>query len=157
MVKQVRFADAEGAWLDGDAERCLALCNRVASDGAASGDAVALLRARALLRLRRAPEAIALLTERFGAAGERREDPVATMLLGTAYARSGDVERGIAVLHDAASTAAVADVELRSEIALGIALARYNAGDLAAAETELHRVDTGTEVVYARALELRER
>jgi DNA-binding CsgD family transcriptional regulator len=155
MVKQVRFADAEGAWLDGDAERCLALCNRVASDGAASGDAVALLRARALLRLRRAPEAIALLTERFGAAGERREDPVATMLLGTAYARSGDVERGIAVLHDAASTAAAADVALRSEIALGIALARYNAGDLAAAEAELHRVDPGTEVVYARALELR--
>ena len=62
----MRFAEAERAWLDGDAERRLALCDRVASDGdeCECDGAVAVLRARALLRLRRAPEAIALLTQR---------------------------------------------------------------------------------------------
>ena len=155
MAERVRFADAQRAWLDGDAERCLALCDRVGNDRIAAGDAVALLRARALLRLRRAPEAIALLTERFGAAEQRHEDAVATMLLGTAYVRSGDVGRGLAVLHEADRSAAVADVALRSEIALGIALAHYGAGRLADAEGELDRVDASSEVVYARALELR--
>ena len=155
MAERVRFADAEGAWLDGDAERCLALCDRVESDGAASEDAVALLRARALLRLRRAPEAIAFLSERFGAAAEHGAKPVATMLLGTALVRSGDIERGLAALHDARRNAGAADIALCSEISLGIALARYNAGDLVDAEAELDRVDARSEIVYARALELR--
>ena len=150
-----RFADAERAWLDGDAERCLALCDLVASDGNAGNEVVAVLRARALLRLRRAPEAIALLAQRTGAAVRRDDDSVATMLLGTAYVRSGAAERGLALLHDASRTASAHDVALRSEIALGIALARYNAGDLAAAERELERVHAGSEVVFARALELR--
>lgn len=150
----IAFADAERAWLDGDAERCLALCARVPSDGGARNDAVVVLRARALLRLRRAPEAIALLTQRAGAT-DRRGDALATMLLGTAYARSGDVERGLALLREAARTASADDVALRSEIALGIALARYNGGDLVSAEHELEHVDPGSEVVYARALELR--
>ena len=47
------------------------------------------------------------------------------------------------------------DLALRSESALGIALARYNAGDLAAAERELEAVDPDSAVVFARALELR--
>ena len=150
-AEAIGFANAERAWLDGDVERCLALCDLVASDG----DALAVLRARALLRLRRAPEAIALLTQR-AAATERGDDAVATMLLGTAYVRGGDAERGLALLHDAARTASADDVALRSEIALGVALARYGAGDLVAAVRELERVDPGSDVVYARALELRD-
>ena len=154
MSEAVRFADAERAWLDGDAERCVALCDRIRTVGAARADGVALLRARALLRLRRAPDAIALLTKRFAASDHRRV-PVATMLLGTAYVRSGDVERGLAMLHDAARNAGPSDVTLCSEIALGMALARYNAGDLDDAEAELAGVDRDSDVVYARALELR--
>ena len=150
----IAFADAERAWLNGDAERCLALCDRVPSDDDGRNDAVAVLRARALLRLRRASEAIALLTQRAGAK-DRREDALAMMLLGTAYARSGDVERGLALLREAARTASADDVALRSEIALGVALARYNGGELVAAEHELQHVDPRSEVLYARALELR--
>jgi len=153
VVGRVRFADAERAWLDGDAEQCLALCDLVVSDGSENDDAVALLRARALLRLRRAAEAIAALVQRFGSDCDQR--PVATMLLGTAHVRNGDAERGLAMLRDAARTAGSADVALRSEIALGVALARYNAGDLGGAEAELAQVDAGSDVVYARALELR--
>jgi DNA-binding CsgD family transcriptional regulator len=69
--------------------------------------------------------------------------------------RSGDAERGLVMLHDAAHHAGASDTTLRSEIALGIALARYNAGDLVDAEAELDRVDRGSDVVYARSLELR--
>ncbi|HYW52896.1 MAG TPA: hypothetical protein VE826_02945 [Dongiaceae bacterium] len=154
-AEAIRFADAERAWLDGDAQRCLALCDHVPSDGDAGDGAVAILRARALLRLRRAPEAIAFLTQRAGATERRTDDVVATMLLGTAYVRGGNVQHGLALLHDAARTASTDDVALRSEIALGIALARYNVGDLVAAERELDHVDPRSEVVYVRALELR--
>ena len=154
MVERVRFADAERAWLDGDAERCVALCDRVRTTSTAGTDGVALLRARALLRLRRAPEAVALLSRRFAPAGQNSA-PVAMMLLGTAFVRSGDPERGLALLHDAARDTGTSDVTLRSEIALGIALARYDAGDLDAAEAELAQVDAESDVVYARALEVR--
>jgi DNA-binding CsgD family transcriptional regulator len=154
-TERVRFSDAEGAWLDGDAERCLALCDRIASDDVASDDAVAVLRARALLRLRRAPEAIALLTEPLAGSQRRPDDAVPAMLLGTAYVRSGDIERGLMMLQNTARNAGAGDVALGSEIALGIALARYSAGDLAAAGHELDRVDPGSDAVYARALELR--
>ncbi|MDP9105926.1 MAG: hypothetical protein M3N49_08330, partial [Candidatus Eremiobacteraeota bacterium] len=61
VVGRVRFADAERAWLDGDAERCLALCDQVSSDSSESDVALALLRARASLRLRRNGDTIAAL------------------------------------------------------------------------------------------------
>jgi DNA-binding CsgD family transcriptional regulator len=150
---QARLAAAERAWFDGEVERCLMLCDDVAGALTISdAERLAILRARALLRLQRAPEALALLTERFGATGERGDNAAAMMLIGTAHVRRGEVERGLAVLHNAARDA---DVALRSEIALGIALAQFNAGDLTGAEAALDRVDPTSDVVYARALEYR--
>ena len=65
------------------------------------------------------------------------------MLLGTAYARSGDVERGLAILGEASRGAAGTDPSIRSEIALGIALAHYQRRDFAQAERALDDVDSG--------------
>ena len=152
---EARLAAAQRAWIEGDAERCLALCDDVADAGGGDPESLALLRARALLRLRREPEALAELTAESGAPREFATSPAARMLAGTGYVRSGEIERGLAVLNEAARDADAADVALCSEIALGIALARYDTGDLAGAETALDRVDSGSEIVYARALELR--
>ena len=74
-------------------------------------------------------------------------------LLGTAYARSGDVERGLTLLEEADVWAT--SVELRSEIALGIALAHYAKRDFARAEDSLAAVDASSLLVHARALECR--
>ena len=155
VVGRIRFADAERAWLDGDAERCLALCDQVVSDSCESDDALALLRARALLRLRRNGDAIAALTAAFGDDGARDATGVAPMLLGTAYARGGDVARGIALLHEASRRATASDVATRSEIALGIALAHYQERDFEASERALDGVDPRSDVIFARALECR--
>ena len=155
VAARVRFADAERAWLDGDAERCLALCDQVPSDGSASDAAPARLRARALLRLRRPADAIAVLTAAFGEDGARDESPLAPMLLGTAHVRGDDVERGLALLHAAALRADAADTATRSEIALGIALAYYRMRDFEGAEDALLDVHPGSDIVYARALECR--
>jgi len=59
-------------------------------------------------------------------------------LLGTAYARSGDVERGLTLLHEA--KASTTSVRLRAEIALGVALAHYARRDFALAERALDAV-----------------
>ena len=148
-----RFDDALSAWFAGDAERTLTLCDQL-GDEAASSRAV-LLRARALLRLRRNREAIVLLEspsfDRTGAG----EAATAAMLLGTAYARSGDVQRGLAILSEAALRADTADIGVRSEIALGIALAHYQRHDFDAAGAALDDVDAAGDIVYARALECR--
>jgi DNA-binding CsgD family transcriptional regulator len=152
---ELNLAAAERAWLDGDAERCLVLSDGLtdAADGA-TAEPLVLLRTRALLRLRREPEALTLLASASASVREIAESPAAKMLAGTAYVRSGELERGLALLRDAAHDADPANVTLCSEIALGIALARYDAGDLDGAETALDRVDARSDVVCARALEL---
>ncbi len=147
------FADAFSAWLAGDAERCLALCDALGADGQTTP--TRLLRARALIRLRRIREAIVLLEAPPRTDAAPSDTLTAAMLLGTAYARSGDVERGLAILADEWTEAATAEPAIRSEIALGIALAHYQRHDLARAESALRDVDSNSDIVYARALECR--
>jgi DNA-binding CsgD family transcriptional regulator len=148
------FDEALQAWLAGDAEGCLLLCERLGDAEAAAPHAM-LLRARALLRLRRSRDAIALLESPPRADATAGEAATAAMLLGTAYARSGDVERGLAILADASRSAAGADASVRSEIALGIGLAHYQRRDFARAEAALDEVGPDSDIVYARALEAR--
>ena len=151
----VRYADACRAWSAGDAERTLELCAQLRSLDAGGTDDVALLHARALLRLRRGGDAIAQLLERFPAAAAGEGPLTARMLLGTAYVRSGEVARGIAILTSAASAATTVPPILRSEIALGIALGAYAQHDFPAAERALEGVDPDSDIVAARAAELR--
>ncbi|HEX3465046.1 MAG TPA: LuxR C-terminal-related transcriptional regulator [Candidatus Elarobacter sp.] len=144
------------SWIAGDAERALTLCDALQADEARSVRAT-LLRARVLLRMRKPREAVALLEALPLAGATADESATAAMLLGTACARGGDVARGLALLHDAALRAANAGVEtaIRSEIALGIALAFYQRREFERAATALDGVDPESGVVYARALECR--
>jgi DNA-binding CsgD family transcriptional regulator len=146
------FDEALRSWLAGDAERALWLCERLAEEDAVSAQVV-LLRARALLRLRRTRETIALIEALDPSGLSPDEKATASMLLGTALTRSGALDRGLAVLRAAA--AEPADRAIRSEIALGIALAHYQRREFAAAGEALDAVDPASEIVYARALEYR--
>jgi DNA-binding CsgD family transcriptional regulator/tetratricopeptide (TPR) repeat protein len=152
---RVRFADAFREWNAGDATACLELCARVRIADRDAARQVGLLQARALLRLRRTKEALALLHELFGAEPRFDGSLTARMLAGTAYVRDGDVERGLAILQDVAVAARDASPALRSEIALGIALAHYARRDFARAEAALDDVDPSSDIVAARAAELR--
>ena len=145
------FDRAFQAWLTGDAERVLQL---LGTKTARTPRAV-LLRARALLRLRRAREAIALLEAIAPDGITPAERATAAMLLGTAYARSGDAERGLGILRAVLNDAGAADPAIRSEILLGIALAHYQRREFEAAAAALDEVDPGSDIVYARALECR--
>src|SRR4030081_2811573 len=103
--------EALTAWLAGDAERTLALYGALDRGEADSPPAI-LLRARALLRPRRTGDAIAVLKSPPLANAAAGDAATAAMLLGTAYARSGDVERGLAILRDAANLPGAADVAI---------------------------------------------
>ena len=146
--------EALTAWLAGDAERTLALSGALDRGEADSPPAI-LLRARALLRLRRTRDAIVALESPSLANAGAGDAATAAMLLGTAYARSGDVERGLAMLRDAANLPGAAGIAIRSEIALGTALAHYQRHDLDASAAALDGVDPASDIVYARALECR--
>ncbi|HZO92583.1 MAG TPA: LuxR C-terminal-related transcriptional regulator [Candidatus Baltobacteraceae bacterium] len=143
------------AWFAGDFEDCLALCERVRPDGIEMRSEIALLRARALLRVARPQEAIDVVRSVFVAHGTLDASLTARMLLGQAYVRLGDAERGLAILEEARGASAAAHPTIRSEIALGIALAHYGVRRLDEAERALDEVSPDADIVHARALEYR--
>jgi DNA-binding NarL/FixJ family response regulator len=143
------------AWFTGDFEGCLALCQRVRPHDVDMVSQLALLRARALLRLQRPDDAIKVVSDVFVAHGTLDASLTARMLLGTAYVRRGDHRHGIAILDEAYRASADAHPTIRSEIALSTALGHYCLRELDAAERALDLVGADADIVHARALEHR--
>ena len=143
------------AWFTGDFEGCLALCDRVRLHDVDMVSQLALLRARALLRIQRPDDAIKVVSDVFVAHGTLDASLTARMLLGTAYVRRGDYERGIAILEEAHRASPNAHPTIRSEIALSIALGYYCLRRLEDAERALDLVSSDADIVHARALEHR--
>ncbi|MBV8369221.1 MAG: response regulator transcription factor [Candidatus Eremiobacteraeota bacterium] len=114
-----------------------------------------LLRARALLRLDSAAEALQVLSDACAVPAGSDESLTLRMLTGAAHVRAGEVERGLQILTDARRDADGAHSTIRSEIVLNVALAHYALRNLDAAEKSLRHVDTKSDIVYARALEYR--
>ena len=127
------------------------LCDALERDRSTATES-ALLRARVYLRMQRADDARVLLAPLLPHTVDENAAEVRT-LLGTAYARSGDVERGLTLLHEA--KASTTSVRLRAEIALGVALAHYARRDFALAERALDAVAPSAAPEHARALECR--
>jgi tetratricopeptide (TPR) repeat protein len=143
------------SWFAGDFERCLALCDRVRANDVDMVSQLALLRARALLRLNRAQEALAVVSAAFIAHGTLDASLTARMLLGQAYIRLGEHDRGLAMLADAYAGAADAHPTVRSEIALNVGLGYYALRKLDEAQAALELVHDGADIVHARAHEYR--
>jgi DNA-binding CsgD family transcriptional regulator len=143
------------AWFAGNFELCLELCDAVRHRDAATRTHLALLRARALLRLDRPDDALRSLQDAAAIPAGTDESITTRMLTGAARVRRGDVEDGLAVLVAAASDARTAHPTIRSEIALNIGLARYAKGDFDAADRVLTTVARDADLVYARAVQYR--
>jgi len=116
---------------------------------------LALLKARALLRLDRPDEARRVLDDASGIPCGSEESVTWRMLSGTAHVRSGDAERGLKTLIAAQNDARRTHSTIRSEISLNVALAHFALEQYDAAERALSHVTASSDIVYARALEYR--
>lgn len=141
-------------WFAGEFERCLVACDAIdAARDDVAGHA-ALLRARALLRLGRAAEALdALGARRWPATGD--EAAAAAMLTGAALIRSNEIARGMEILEALDLDASDVHPSIRSEIALYRALGHFGRRDVEGADRCLSAVSTSADIIFARALEYR--
>lgn len=114
---------------------------------------MALLRARVLLRLGRADKAIDAL--RACAYTPTSIDPYVTakMLLGAAYVRLGQLERGEALLVEASELGRDAHPTIRAELAVNLGIARFALHRYEDAEALLAGVDRGADIIHARAVQ----
>ncbi len=143
------------AWFEGAFERCLELCVAARPRDAESKMHVTLVMARALLRLERPGEALAVLDDAAAIPCKTDEAMTVRMLTGAAYVRRGDLERGLDLLLAAQAEAVGTHRTIQSEIALNIALAQYGRGHFDDAARALNGVEPDSDIVFARALEYR--
>ena len=142
------------AWFAGEYEHCLALCDLVERRLAPLTVDVCLLRARVLLRLGRAGDALHAVECALGPVGLLDASLTARMLQGTALVRLGKIDDGLVILDAAQADAGAggAHPTIRSEIALNRGLAYYGLRDLDAAEAALRGVARDADVIRATAL-----
>jgi DNA-binding NarL/FixJ family response regulator len=152
-------ADARAAWYRGEFELCLTILDRASAFTVhdASTAEAALLRARSLLRTKRAAEARDHLETQIPNFAGVDERYTARMLHATAIARD-DARRGLALLdglmgsaeRDGVHSAIVAEISYFRGLAFWTA-GDYDAADRAAAEAE----GAGADAISVRASELR--
>jgi DNA-binding CsgD family transcriptional regulator len=149
---RVSLDDAFSAWFEGAFEQCLTCCDELDAQGSRLRETT-LLRARALLRIERADEALSALES------IRAEDDVSDgevtrrMLIATARTRLGDVARGLEELYAIQAVMRNPHPAIQSEVALNIGLTQYMLRDLDAADTALDQVAVDTDIIHARSLE----
>jgi tetratricopeptide (TPR) repeat protein/DNA-binding CsgD family transcriptional regulator len=105
------LATARSYWLAGQYERCLATLDEISALTGRTASEALLLRAYALCRLHRFSEVLAILDPEdlvFTAIEDRYN---ARVLIAAALARSGEVDRGLAILEDLAATAPALGVD----------------------------------------------
>jgi DNA-binding CsgD family transcriptional regulator len=116
---------------------------------------LALLRARVLLRLGRGDRAIDVLRSCAFVPADPDAYVSVHMLLGMAFARLGQHERGESLLTQARDLEGEAHPTIRAELLLNRGLAKYFAGNAEEADTLLESVPPNADMISARALEYR--
>ncbi|MDB5073471.1 MAG: Bacterial regulatory protein luxR family [Candidatus Eremiobacteraeota bacterium] len=133
---------------------CLDACDAISDSDSATRAQLALLRARALIRLDRPERALDVLNA-FPWSERGDEATTARMLTGAALIRRNDVKRGLALLNALQDEAQDAHPTIQSEIALNRALGHFCRREVDAADRALDHVATSADIIYARALEYR--
>ncbi len=143
---RVSLDDALSSWFEGAFERCLAQCDVIDAQGDGSREAL-LLRARALLRIDRAAEALRVLERVQPENASSDLDLTRRMLMGAAHTRLEKAERGLEELLELREAMACAHQTIQSEVALNIGLAHYTLRQLSAADAALDEVATGADII----------
>lgn len=146
---------AHQAFFDGSFEACLAACDRIVVRDEPLRFELSLLRARVLLRLDRADKAVEALRSCAYTPTSLDGLLTAEMLLGTAYVRLGQHERGEVLLRKAYERRASAHPTIRAEVTLNLGIARYFMKRADEAEELLSDVPANADIIRARALEYR--
>jgi DNA-binding CsgD family transcriptional regulator len=149
------LSGARHAFFEGDFEHALALCDKVRARDDATRFEIATLRARLSLRLDRADRAIDALRTVAFASLSIDQNVTARMLLGAAYVRLGQLQRGDSLLAEAAADSVQAHPTIQAEVALNLGIARYRGAAYDDAERFLSSVPSDADIIYARALEYR--
>jgi DNA-binding CsgD family transcriptional regulator len=154
-AERATLSTAHQAFFEGAFEACLAACDRIVVRDEPLRFELSLLRARVLLRLDRADKAIEAL--RACAYTPTSLDGLLTaeMLLGAAYFRLGQHERGEAALAAAYDRAEGVHPTIRAELRLNLGIAWYYMGRSGDADAMLAGVPADADIIYARALEYR--
>ncbi len=153
--ERATLADARQAYLDGDFEACLALCDDLHGRDEATRFEIAILRARIHVRVDRGDRALDVLRTIDSALLSDDEFVVAQTLLGAAYVRLGQKERGAAILAETFAKANPADATVRAELSLQLAIAKFRLGDYEQADRLLEGIGVEHDTVHAHALEYR--
>ena len=152
--------DARSAWSRGDFTGCLSCLEgiRTTRPGTGSWVEARLLHARSLYRLRRYRDTIALLEPILTVFPDGDESSTARMLFGSSLARSGNVDRGLAILEATAADADERGVHraVRAEIAHARALAHWSRREHAQTERLARLAESArADIISVRAMQLR--
>jgi DNA-binding CsgD family transcriptional regulator len=149
------LADALQAHDDGAFETCLALCNTIHARDDATKIEVALLRARAYIRLDRGDRALEALRKSAFMVHSLDQHIATQLLTGTAYVRLGQKERGEGILSATTARAKPANPLIRAELSLQHGIAKFRLGAYDAADQLFSDVHPESDIVHAQALEYR--
>jgi DNA-binding CsgD family transcriptional regulator len=131
----------------------MSLCEAVHPASDLARFEVALLRARVLLRLDLPDKAIDALRGCAYTPLTADEFVSAQMLLGAAYVRLDQVQRGVAILERAHAEKRELHETIRAEVSLNYGIARFMQGRMAEAEALFLSVPTSADIIHARAQE----
>lgn len=140
------------AYLRGDFEHCVTLCETYSGRDEHEEIDVQLLKARALLPLNRADSALDILRRLKALNGANDERLIAKMLTGVAYVKLGQNGRGLELLKVTFAEAASAHPTVRADIAANLGIAHYSKREYAEALEALSSVPEEADIVHARAL-----
>lgn len=149
------LSDAQDAFLRGEFERCLTLCETIEARNERRRFEVSILRARVLLRLQRATEAAAEISACAFVPTSVDEIVTAQLLLGAAQARIGKQESAAQLLREATRRAPQAHRTIQAELTLYRGIVEYNLERYDAADALLAAVPEDADLIHARALEYR--
>ena len=153
--ERTKLADALQAYLDGEFETCLALCDEVEASDDAMRFELAAMRARVHVRVDRGDRALEALRFVDLAALSVDQFAIAQLLLGAAYVRLGQKERGATLLREAMEKGSTANPAVRAEVALQLGIAKFRLGAHDEAEQLLASINADQDILHAHALEYR--
>ena len=152
---RVTLSGVRDAYFRGDFERVLAMADALPARDAVDVVESVLLRARALLALNRAEEALGALRSLRLVERPRDEYLTAQMLTAVAFSKLDQAARAVEMLREAHASASSAHPTVRAEIALHLGIVHYRRSEHGKAARFLAEVPPEADIVYAQALEYR--